>query len=138
MLMKDGASKGLISALSKDKCSSAEKWQDSSKFCPSQSPFLGTSLSLALGSVPSATCQVPCLPRAVCSRRGCPAPLRESFLTPTLIDQPCCRVGVAWSREQNQNHAHRRRHLGEASNLASVEVWGCKGGSSGVFRSGSG
>lgn len=65
MIMSDGASKGLVSALgseyfqlSKGKCSSAEKWEGtlSRKFCLSQSPFLGTSLSLTLVSVPSAIC----------------------------------------------------------------------------------
>lgn len=64
--MRDGASKGLISALdseyfqlSEDKCSYVEKRAEtlSRKYCLSQCPFLGTSQSLTVVSVPSAICQ---------------------------------------------------------------------------------
>lgn len=100
--MSDGASKGLVSALSsenfqliKEKCSYVEKWEWTlnGKSCPRQSPFLGTSLTLV--SVPSAICQGAWLKRAACGRMGHLAPSGEhialasvlSFSTPTIAGE---------------------------------------------------
>lgn len=106
--MGDGASKGLVLALSsenfqlsKDKCTYVEKWEGTlkRKFCPSQSPFLGTSLTSI--SVPSAICQGALVEKGRVWQNGPSCTFWGAYSTyPSAVlfnPHHCWRVCVAYS-----------------------------------------
>lgn len=116
----------------------------SRKFCPSRSPFLGICLSLTLVLVPSAICQGALVEKGSGWQNGPSCTFQGAYSacpSAVLFDSHhhmwhhCWRVCVACNQEENLKHAHRCRQLCEDATLASVEVWGCKGGFSGVFCS---